>query len=186
MPAAAANKKRKVASTGGVKKKVHVERNFALEAVAPQSVDVRKLKPGMLFSCREFGVIKKIVFGHIEVETGGGYVRIAPDLWKQPSYKVPVQTSHTEPCSRTSLVLTMQAWKELLWVKFRKKPKKGQTEGDVRELYGYMKGTPDTIFGHSKVVEVVVKDGKPVEQERLVNHETVMELKCDGVHYIVK
>ena len=173
-------------STGGVQKRVHVERNHPLEALARQEVKVSDLKPGDLYSWREVGVVQSVGFAGVEVETESGHIRVSPDLWKYAAAKVPSQTSHVEPCSRTACVLTMHAWKDLMWVKFRKKPKKGQTEGDVREMWCLMKGTPDTLEGRTKVVEVVNDNGKPKTQERLIDNRTVMELKCDGVHYLVK
>jgi hypothetical protein len=74
---------------------------------------------------------------------------------------------------------------EQLWPEIRKKPKKGQAVGDVRELVGLLTGLPDSIEGRTNVMEWTNQQGKPHAQMRQVDNRTIMELKCNGIHYTV-
>lgn len=151
-------------------------------------LDPNMLKVGDRISNVETGRIITIGDDYVDVVTDG-WVRITKAVLRS-TFRSPDQCVEDVFCSRTAImqVLRGQVGSHLFKVRFQKKPKKGQAEGDWREMYCVMaKDGINNDFGYSIVWEQVVDDPKTTTyQRRQVNHNTMSDLWFNGKHYIVK
>ena len=155
------------------------------------------LKVGMRLSnvesmrVRAIGVDQRTGQPCVDVVTDNktdGYVRVMMSVLGT-TYKSPDVCKEVVHCCKTNIIhiLRRRARSHLFWIKFTKKPKKGEVVGEAREMYARLVDGTDDCFGYTMVSEQMVDDPKHTTyQQRQIDNRTVKELKFDGIHYIVK
>lgn len=142
-------------------------------------VDTKKLKKGDIISNTEYFIVDNSDDDYVQVRTLCGSKSISSCLLKYGSYKTQTQFNNTEKVCRSKLIEIIRddVKSHTFLVEFKKK------DGSPRTMTCHLK-TFCGLFGRSEVLELVEKDGKFLEQKRLIDHRTISRLVFDGTEYI--
>lgn len=154
-----------------------------------QTIKASELEIGMRFSNVETGVVTGVdnIVKHVSIATDGGTMVVDSNIIEMQTYKIVDVVHDVIYTSKTTLIDILRVvGSHLVYVKFLK------LNGDEREMYCKLLQRVDNYFGRSDVMEQVLeKDSnnkitKISYQKRQVDHRSLMELKFNGCHFIVK
>ena len=166
--------------------------NLELAAQQNQDTNESSIKVGTRFSNVESGVVTNISHKNgkkwFHVQTESGALMLSGGAIVMDTFKFASESTQTVYCSRSTIVDVMNlVGSHLVYVKFLK------LNGSEREMYCKILPSMGNRFGRTDVMEQIISE--PVKtgdkhcvkyQKRQVDRRTLLELRYNGVYYIVK